>query len=542
MKNTWPRIIVVLAALICAVCVCGMDIEKTYAKDADGDYVVVIDPGHGGGDAGAVSTHTKDSERVLNWNIALALKAELETYEGVKVYLTRGSSEYQSNAGRAQVGKSMGADLNISVHNNSNTNTSPNGVITYGTVDPRFKDNIKNLCLAISKEVSSSVGVKINNGGYGARTSSMGTKYDYYTFLGQSSNILDIPSIIIEHCYLSNANDAKIVHNYANQCKMGAADATAIARYLKLSKRTVSAGSDITLTRTYSAYMKSSKGGTYTSSDESVACVRSDGLITAKKTGSAVITCTAKDGTVETVNVTVPEVKLVGVAGGVIQSSYSSLTDYAKSGMCIKAIYSDGSAKQITSGYTLGSPYVYKTQSGPENEMKVCNVDITYQGKKGTMVFLWYKDSSKISKHNTSLAKPGTNTDILVIPGTYVSTNSSAEIPTVAPQPATKPATQPSTQASTESTSEIVKESEMESTMGSTEGSIIVGTEYVEYNTVAVESEGIVSEENATDVDTDNTTKQGGIDPVIAVCIVLLVVLFGALGVILYVYVKRRKG
>ncbi len=541
MKNIWTRIIVVLAALVCAVFVCGVDIEKTYAKDADGDYVVVIDPGHGGGDSGAVSVHTKDSERTLNWNIALALKAELETYEGVKVYLTRGSGEYQSNAGRAQVGASLGADLNVSVHNNSNDSTSSNGVITYGTVDPRFKVNIKNLCLAISKEVSSSVGVKINNGGYGARTSSLGADSDYYTFLGQSSNILDIPSIIIEHCFLSNANDAKIVHNYANQCKMGAADATAIARYLKLSKRTVAAGSDITLTRTYSAYMKSTKGGVYTSSDESVACVRSDGLITAKKTGSAVITCTAKDGTVETVNVTVPAVKLVGVAGGVVQPNYDYTNRYNENGVCIKAIYSDGSAKQITSGYTLGTPYVYKTQTGAKNEMKVCNVDITYQGKKGSMVFLYYKNSTGISKHNVALAKPGTNTDILMIPGTYVSPNSSAEIPTVAPQPATKPATQSSTQASTENVSESVTESQAEGTVGSTEDIIITGTEYEEYNTAPSESEGTVSEENATDVDTDNASKQSGIDPVIVVCAVILVVLFVALGVILYVYIKRRK-
>ena len=517
MKNTFLKIGAVLLAVACVLFINIINADKVYAKDADGDYVVVIDPGHGGGDAGAVSKHTGDSERTLNWNIALALKAELETYKGVKVYLTRGSSEYQSNAGRAQVGKSMNADLNVSVHNNSNTGTSSNGVITYGTVDPRFAANIKNLCLAISKEVSSSTGVKINNGGYGARDGSLGAGYDFYTFLGQSSNICDIPSIIIEHCFLSNAGDAKIVHSAANQMKMGAADATVIARYFGLSKRTVEAGKDITLTRTYSAYMKTTKGGTYTSSDTSVASVRSDGLITAKKAGSATITCTAKDGTVETVNVTVPEVKLVGVAGGVVQSKtgYNSTTNYDKNGVCIKAIYSDGSAKQITSGYTLGKPYVYKTLgAGQAKEMKACNVDITYQGVKGAMVFLWFKDSSNVSGHNASLAKPGTNSDILVIPGSYVSSNPNTEIPTTAPKP-----TEPATEQVTEKPTEEVTSSLAESST-SVEKDTAKDNKETEKQT---EKESGVSGENATEADSGGIVPTDGINAFFTVCIGILV-------------------
>ena len=85
MRCTWVKIITVVLAIICVVIIGWLDIEKVYAKDADGDFVVVIDPGHGGGDAGAVSKHTGDKEKDLNWNIAVALKAELETYKGVKL-------------------------------------------------------------------------------------------------------------------------------------------------------------------------------------------------------------------------------------------------------------------------------------------------------------------------------------------------------------------------------------------------------------------------------------------------------------------------
>ena len=528
MRCTWVKIITVVLAIICVVIIGWLDIEKVYAKDADGDFVVVIDPGHGGGDAGAVSKHTGDKEKDLNWNIAVALKAELETYKGVKVYLTRGSGEYQSNAGRAQVGASLNADLNVSVHNNSNSGTTSNGVITYGTVDPRYVSNMKSLSLAISKEIKSSVGVNLSNGGYGSRNGSLGAGYDYYTFLSQSSNILDIPSVIIEHCFISNPSDAKIVHNYANQCKMGAADATAIARYFGLSKRTVVAGSDITLTRTYSAYMTTTKGGTYTTSNDAVASVRSDGLITAKKAGSAVITCTAKDGTVETVNVTVPEVKLVGVAGGVAQSSFSSQTSYNANGVIIKAIYSDGSAKQISKdSCTIGAPYVYKTQgAGKAKEMKVINADITYQGKKGALVFYYYKDPTGISTHSASLSTTSANKDILVIPGVYVSTNTDTEVPT-------KPVVQPSTEATTEVTTEAITESATES--DTKEFSSITGE-----NVTKPEEEASVSSDNATAA-SGNQVEKSGIDPALVVCIVMLVILFAALGVVVYVFYKRRK-
>lgn len=540
MKNIFLRIVAVLAALVCVVLAGSFNIEKVYAKDADGDYVVVIDPGHGGGDAGAVSAHTGDKEKDLNWNIAVALKAELETYKGVKVYLTRGSGEYQSNAGRAQVGASLNADLNISVHNNSNASSGPNGVIAYGTVDPRFATNIKSLCLAISKEISSSVGIKLSNGGYGSRSGSLGSGYDYYTFLAQSSNINNIPSIIIEHCFISNPSDAKIVHSYENQCKMGAADATAIARYLKLSKRTVAAGSDITLTRTYSAYMTTTKGGKYTSSDESVASVRSDGLITAKKAGSATITCTAADGTIETVNVTVPEVKLVGVAGGVAQASFSSQTSYNAAGVMIKAIYSDGSAKQISKdSCTIGAPYVYMTQgAGKAKEMKVLNADITYQGKKGALVFYYYKDPTGISTHSASLSATSSNKDVLVIPGVYVSANANTEIPTVPSAPTQAP-TQKPTEATTEADTEVTTEESVVESEGLTSGEAVT-------ESTDDEKEGTLSEEN----DTESVQEAGGssvvepdngIDPVFIVCIVLLVVLISVLCVILYVYSKRSK-
>ena len=103
------------------------------AKDGNGDIVVVLDPGHGGYDGGAHSSITGDDESNLNWNIAKYMKAELETYAGVRVYVTRANNEWNTNTGRSHMGKSVGADAVISLHNNSSSNTNTNGFVAYAS-------------------------------------------------------------------------------------------------------------------------------------------------------------------------------------------------------------------------------------------------------------------------------------------------------------------------------------------------------------------------------------------------------------------------
>lgn len=265
----------IIACMAAAAAFCLVMNIQAEARDSSGDIVIIVDPGHGGNDGGAVSAY--DTEAELNWNIAVALKAELQTYNGVKVYLTRGSAEWNSNAARGRMGAQLGADLFVSVHNNSGTGSSANGVQVYGTVNAAYKASIQTLCNNIASHVSA---LGLTNGGYHTRVSTNDSSRDYYTMLDEAVKC-GIPGLIIEHCYLSNPSDAEFIHNEENQKKCGIADATAIAEYYGLTKRGVYAGSEITLLRTYSAHMLGNLSGTYTSSDNSVAYVNESGLITA---------------------------------------------------------------------------------------------------------------------------------------------------------------------------------------------------------------------------------------------------------------------
>ena len=89
---------------------------------------VVIDPGHGGKDSGAVSADRKSMEKTFTLEIAKALADKIRAaYPDVKVILTRTDDRYVTLDGRADIANKANANLFISVHINSIANKSPNG-------------------------------------------------------------------------------------------------------------------------------------------------------------------------------------------------------------------------------------------------------------------------------------------------------------------------------------------------------------------------------------------------------------------------------
>lgn len=334
------------------------------AKDGNGDIVVVLDPGHGGYDGGAHSSITGDDESNLNWNIAKYMKAELETYAGVRVYVTRANNEWNTNTGRSHMGKSVGADAVISLHNNSSSNTDINGFVAYGSVAEGYVEPTKNLCLNMAR-YAQAAGLGLFSGGYLTRTGSNPSE-DFYTVIDEGIKS-GIPTIIAEHSFVTNSSDAYFMHDTENIRKVGVADATAVAEYFGLSKRTISDGQSIELDRSYSAYFipanQRDGGVSFTSSDENVAHVRSDGLITAVNAGTATVTYTYADGTSGSCTFTTKPVTQVGVSAGINPTVYRTSDEIAaidKSKIIVKAIYSDGTSRQQTSGYTVGDidPYM----------------------------------------------------------------------------------------------------------------------------------------------------------------------------------------
>ena len=82
------------------------------------DFIVVIDPGHGGRDPGAIGKHGK--EKNINLNVALKLgKLIQNNCKDVSIVYTREKDTFVGLDRRAQIANNAKADLFISIHTNS---------------------------------------------------------------------------------------------------------------------------------------------------------------------------------------------------------------------------------------------------------------------------------------------------------------------------------------------------------------------------------------------------------------------------------------
>ena len=88
-------------------------IEKTSANE-DSEFLVVLDPGHGGKDPGAESGGYRESNLMLE--LATAVKESLIKNTDVKVILTRNEDVFLSLEDRITIATQSGADLFISLH------------------------------------------------------------------------------------------------------------------------------------------------------------------------------------------------------------------------------------------------------------------------------------------------------------------------------------------------------------------------------------------------------------------------------------------
>lgn len=104
--------------------------EDLFRKDGAQALTIVLDPGHGGFDTGAVGP-TGLEEKSVNLSIALALADELRSSPGTAVLLTRTGDVYVPLEDRTALANRNGADLFISIHSNATLSKGVNGVETF---------------------------------------------------------------------------------------------------------------------------------------------------------------------------------------------------------------------------------------------------------------------------------------------------------------------------------------------------------------------------------------------------------------------------
>jgi N-acetylmuramoyl-L-alanine amidase len=90
---------------------------------------IVLDPGHGGHDPGAIRSGMKEKDITLD--VTQKLKSILEQEYGYEVLMTRSEDDYVALEERTAFANSKSADLFVSVHVNSSRNKKAKGIETY---------------------------------------------------------------------------------------------------------------------------------------------------------------------------------------------------------------------------------------------------------------------------------------------------------------------------------------------------------------------------------------------------------------------------
>ncbi len=113
--------------------------------EINGKLNIVIDPGHGGKDSGAVAVDGYTYEKDLNLLVAENLMEKLNENSEINARITRDRDEYIKLLDRASVSNDSNADLFLSIHFNSSDNSSAQGIeVLYASEkNVKIKDTMK---------------------------------------------------------------------------------------------------------------------------------------------------------------------------------------------------------------------------------------------------------------------------------------------------------------------------------------------------------------------------------------------------------------
>ena len=221
---------------------------------------IVLDPGHGGRDPGAIGPKgLREKDVVLS--LAKRIKQRLEA-RGYEVLMTRNSDVYVKLEDRALFANSRKADLFVSIHTNASKNRKVRGVETYfiGVARDRQSSETAMLENAVSDEnalsdleqilhslmnqenmwQSSMLAETVQesmhgelNGKYGT-IKNLGVKQAPFYVLSKT----DMPAVLVETSFISNSSEEKLLQRSDYRDSLSDSIIRGIINYTKKISRT----------------------------------------------------------------------------------------------------------------------------------------------------------------------------------------------------------------------------------------------------------------------------------------------------------------
>ncbi len=213
--------------------------------------VVVIDPGHGGRDPGAVANGYKEKDITLS--VAKKVRHILEKEYGLKVVMTREDDRFISLARRSQIAKENRTLVFVSIHCNYSRNSRARGPETYflstaRTSHERAVELLENSVIKYEMEGSKDdieyiVSDMLQNA-FMKESQKLALSVHRHLVKGRSDRgvrqagfyvlrKIYAPSILVELGYLSNRKEARLLSDKAYQWELARRIARGISEYLQ---------------------------------------------------------------------------------------------------------------------------------------------------------------------------------------------------------------------------------------------------------------------------------------------------------------------
>lgn len=211
-------------------------LRPSYIGSAGQFRTVILDPGHGGKDPGAVNQYSSESQYTLNVS---RLVRDILIRKGYQVIMTRDSNIYLSLSQRVAIANKYSNAIFVSIHFNSGGRGRASGIETF-TLSPvgvahygrgvRISDNsVRQGNYQDSANIALATAI---HGRAMERTKSAniidrGIKRARYSVLTSIKH----PAILLEGGFMSNPQEARLIHSSVYQRTIATSVAEGIMRY-----------------------------------------------------------------------------------------------------------------------------------------------------------------------------------------------------------------------------------------------------------------------------------------------------------------------
>lgn len=207
--------------------------------------IVVLDPGHGGRDPGAIGV-TGTEEKDVTLSICQSIRQMLGGNPDIRVFMTRDRDAYIPLPSRVAFAHDKGADLFISIHADAAPNRGARGLSAYSRADKASDDFARRLADrenqvdaiygfdtgATDKQTAA---ILIDLARRHSHNASLSAKRRIITGVGRRVQLLEnpmrqanfavlrspaIPSVLIETGFLSNPQDERILRSPKSRAEL----------------------------------------------------------------------------------------------------------------------------------------------------------------------------------------------------------------------------------------------------------------------------------------------------------------------------------